>query len=127
MRILSGASVFLVADVVKAAEHYRDVFGFRFDRFWGEPPGFCMVWRDEQCVMLSQVVDTSLIRPVSSVRPHVWDAYFWVDDADGFFEELRSRGARVKYPPGVKKYGVREFCVTDLDGYQLAFGQEVDG
>ena len=53
--IKSGASVFLVADVQKAALYYRDILGFHFNGFFGEPPDFCMVWRDEQCVMLSQV------------------------------------------------------------------------
>ena len=45
-RILSGAPVLLVRDVVAAATYFRDQLGFSFDRFWGEPPDFCMVARD---------------------------------------------------------------------------------
>ena len=45
----------LVADVVAAAGYYRDRLGFAFERFWGEPPCFCMPHRDGHIVMLSQV------------------------------------------------------------------------
>jgi len=125
MRIMSGASVFLVQDVQASAAYFRDTMGFRFDRFWGDPPGFCMVWRDEQCIMLSQASEPGLIRPVSSVAPAVWDAYFWVDDVDAFHQELSAKGATIAYAPFVKPYGVKEFVVVDLDGHQLAFGEEL--
>ncbi len=124
--ILSGASVFLVADLQRSADYYRDALGFRYDRFWGEPPCFCMVWRNQQCIMLSQVENSSRIRPVSSVNPSVWDAYFWVRDVEAFFTELRDRGARFKYEPLVKPYGVKEFAIVDPDEYVIAFGQELE-
>ena len=63
-QLLESASVFLVASVENAAEFYRDILGFSFDRYWGEP----------------------LLKP----------------------------------------YGVRECAVHDLDGYQLAFGQDME-
>ena len=37
---------FVVDDVVKSAEYYRDVLGFSFKRYWGEPPCFVMLERD---------------------------------------------------------------------------------
>jgi hypothetical protein len=36
------APVFLVKDVVKSAEYYRDFLGFLFDRYWGDPPDFVL-------------------------------------------------------------------------------------
>lgn len=125
-QIKSGASVFLVRDVVKSANFYRDALGFSYECFWGEPPDFCMVWRNQQCIMLSQVAESELIRPVSRVRPPVWDAYFWVDDVDAFYAEFSEKDVRFKYEPVLKTYGVKEFAVLDQDGYQLAFGEEVE-
>ena len=90
MAIISGASVFLVADIVTTADYYRDKLGFRYDRFWGAPPDFCVVWRDEQCIMLNQVNDQTLIRPVSTIRDIVWNAYFWVTDYNAMHAELKS-------------------------------------
>ncbi|MEO0345700.1 MAG: hypothetical protein AAF229_05535 [Pseudomonadota bacterium] len=43
--IKDGAPVLLVADVEAAANYYRDQLGFRYDQPWGDPPGFCILWR----------------------------------------------------------------------------------
>lgn len=123
-KLLSGATVLLVRDVERAANHYRDQLGFHYSRFWGEPPAFCMVWRNEQCLMLSHTTDHSLIRSLSDVA-HIWDAYLWVDDADRLYAELQERGALIDREPRVTDYDVKEFTVRDLDGYQLAFGEEL--
>lgn len=121
VKILSGASVFLVSSVTRSAEYYRDSLGFRFDRYWGEPPGFCMVWRDEQCIMLSQVEDPDAIRP----RGSIWDAYMWVDDADALFKEFEAQKATIAMLD-LKHYGVKEGVIRDPDGYEIAFGQEME-
>ena len=83
-----------------------------------------MVWRGEFCVMLSQTPNPADIRPISTVHPPVWDAYFWVRDVDGMFAEFKERGARIDYEPCEQEYGVREFAIFDVDGYQIAFGEE---
>jgi hypothetical protein len=49
----SIAPYFIVDDLVASANYYRDKLGFRYDRFWGEPPCFCMVWRNGVIIMLS--------------------------------------------------------------------------
>ena len=53
-KILAVAPVLLVRNVVESANYFRDKLGFAYDRFWGEPPNFCMVRRDGLTVMLSQ-------------------------------------------------------------------------
>ena len=45
-KILSGAPVLLVKDVVASANYFRDKLGFSYDKIWGDPPDFCMVARD---------------------------------------------------------------------------------
>jgi hypothetical protein len=53
-RITGGAPFFLVTDVVRAAEYYRDRLGFTIrGYFFEEPPVFAMVGRDDQIIMLS--------------------------------------------------------------------------
>ena len=124
-KILSGATVLLVRDVMAAANYYRDQLGFRYSRFWGEPPAFCMAWRNAQCIMLSQTDDHGLIRSLSDVAS-IWDAYLWVDDLDRLYAEFQQRGATIDTEPFVTDYGVKELTIRDLDGYQLAFGEELD-
>jgi catechol 2,3-dioxygenase-like lactoylglutathione lyase family enzyme len=126
-QLQSVAPVLLVRDVVAAADYFRDRLGFAYDRFWGEPPDFCMVERDGLTVMLSQAPAGAEIRPHWRVVKQMWDAYFWVEDVEALYAEYQRRGARIDYGLGLKPYGVREFGVQDLDGHDIAFGQLVVG
>jgi uncharacterized glyoxalase superfamily protein PhnB len=123
-QILGIAPYFLVRDVVKAAEYYRDALGFGYTQFWGEPACFCMPQRDGLTIMLSQASDASVVRPNSKVRAETWDAYVWVKDADALYAEVKARGAIIAYDPHLQDYGNREFGVLDCDGYVLAFGSD---
>lgn len=125
-QIFSIAPYFLVRDVVKAAEYYRDALGFSYTQFWGTPPAFCMPRRDGVTIMLSQTKDSSIIRPNAKARSdESWDAYVWVKDADALYAEVAPRGAIIAYTPVLQdEYGNREFAVRDLDGYLIAFGSD---
>jgi uncharacterized glyoxalase superfamily protein PhnB len=126
-RLLAHAPYFFVADIVKAHDYYRDVLGFKSDHIWGDPPGFCIAKRDGLNIMLSYQCDQDRIRP-NGADGETWDAYFWVTDADALFEEFKSKGALVVYPPCDQKlYMNREFAVKDLDGYILAFAHAIKG
>ncbi|HEX3227687.1 MAG TPA: hypothetical protein VHQ95_01910, partial [Pyrinomonadaceae bacterium] len=50
----SIAPYFIVDDVVTTANYYRDQLGFHYERFWNEPPSFCMVTRNGIVIMLAQ-------------------------------------------------------------------------
>ena len=76
--------------------------------------------------MLSQVDDPKHIVPHYRVVANMWNIYFWVDDVEAIYAELKDRGATIDYELGVKEYGVKEFGVQDLDGYDIAFGQDLE-
>jgi uncharacterized glyoxalase superfamily protein PhnB len=127
----SIAPYFLVNDVVAAANFYRDKLGFRYDRFWGEPPCFCMVRRAGVTIMLSELArgsDESRTprppNPNGRVAPaeDCWDAYLWVEDADVLHEEFAAQGAKIVRSVCDQEYGCRDFEVLDVDGYRLCFG-----
>jgi catechol 2,3-dioxygenase-like lactoylglutathione lyase family enzyme len=124
-KILTGAPVLLVRDVVAAADYFRDKLGFAYDRLWGDPPDFCMVERDGNTVMLSQAPAHAELVPNWRVVDQMWDVYFWVDDVDAIYAELQQRGATIDYELGLKPYGVKEFGVQDVDDHDIAFGQLV--
>jgi catechol 2,3-dioxygenase-like lactoylglutathione lyase family enzyme len=124
-QLRANAPYFFVADINAAVAYYRDVLGFNYERLWGDPPSFCMVYRDGLTIMLKQIGDKSLIRPNGNVAEN-WDAYVWVRDADVLFDEFSNRKARFAYPVCYQEeYGNREFAVRDLDGYVIAFGHHV--
>jgi uncharacterized glyoxalase superfamily protein PhnB len=124
-RLTASAPVLLVRDVVKSANHYRDALGFSYQRFWGEPPAFVILQRDGMCIMLSQAPSDHVIVPNWKVDPGIWNIYFWVSNADALLAELKTRGARIDYDIHDKPYGIREFGVQDLDGYDIGFGHPI--
>ena len=122
------APYFLVDDVVATAHYYRDKLGFTFERFWGEPPCFCMVTRGGVVIMLSQSTTTGVMRPnpVADPKREAWDAYLWVDDADALYGEFKSRGVRIAREICDQPYGCRDFDVEDCNGYRLGFGHDTE-
>jgi len=121
----SIAPYFFVPDVVAAAHFYRDTLGFSFERFWGEPPRFCMVSRGGVIIMLSEVPQGTLLRPNNIVAREggAWDAYVWVPDADTLHAEFVAKGATIARGLCDQEYGCRDFDVLDCNGYRLCFGQ----
>lgn len=125
-KITGSAAVLLVADVTKSASYYCDCVGFTGPNFYGDPPCFCILHRDNHTLMLGQVDDPSRIVPHWKIRDKTWNVYFWVDDAEALYEEMRVKGAHIDYELCVQPYGCKEFGIQDLDGHDIGFGQVLD-
>lgn len=124
-RITGVAAFFLVADVVRAAEYYRDKLGFTIvGYFFEEPPVFAMVGRDDKILMLS-LMTAGRGGSNRNYKAEAIDAYLWTDDVDGLYAEFQASGADIVAPPVMRIYGMKELEVRDLDGYNLCFGQDV--
>jgi catechol 2,3-dioxygenase-like lactoylglutathione lyase family enzyme len=123
----SVAPYFLVDDVVATANWYRDQLGFSYERFWGCPPAFCMVYRSGVILMLSQFERTAPMRPNRLADPEngAWDAYVWVDDADALYEEYTAKSVTIARPICDQPYGNRDFDVEDCNGYRICFGSDM--
>ena len=124
-RITGIAPYFLVADVTRAAEYYRDKLGFRIVGYYFEdPPVFAMVGRDDQIVMLA-LMTAGRGGSNRDYKDIGLDAYLWTDDLDALYAELQQSGADIVSLPQLRIYGMKELEVRDLDGYVLCFGQDV--
>ncbi|MCR9123624.1 MAG: bleomycin resistance protein [Phyllobacteriaceae bacterium] len=124
-KLTDQAPVLLVRDVVKSAAYWRDCLGFK-ERLWGDPPGFAICRRDACFIMLSQAPEGHEIVPNWKIVDKMWNAYFWVDDARAIYAEFQASGARIDYSLYEAPYGVLEFGIQDLDGHDIAFGQDLD-
>jgi catechol 2,3-dioxygenase-like lactoylglutathione lyase family enzyme len=124
-RMTRSASYFLVEDVFATAEFYRDVLGFTFDEFFGVPPSFVMVQRDDVSIMFRQVrpLRSSVARPNRTVMDGTFDAYVYVSNVDQLAVELRAKKADIVEGPVDRIYDMRELLVRDCNGYVIAFGQ----
>ena len=115
--LCGSATVFVVQDVLRSVEHYRDVFAFQTVFTYGEPTFYAGVARDGITIHLQAASATK--RQVGQGSLNVF-----VTDVDALYGELKSRGARTLNEPKDYPYGMRDFDVTDLDGNHLCFGME---
>ncbi len=126
------AAVFLVSDVRRSAEYYRDSLGFSFERYWGgDPPSFCIVRRGVSGVMLVRHAHGDGKADVNTNGEATghgddWDAYIWVSDADALAAEVKANGAVVSRDLDNTFYDMREFVVKDPDGYHICFGSPIE-
>ena len=118
----------LVKDIVESAEYYRDVLGFTFDRFFGDPPSFCIVDRGGARLMLRQPRDPANLRASNTTLiADFTDAFLYADDVEALAEEFRQKGADIVMPPTYRPiWNGKEMQVRDPNGWVLTFGQMMD-
>ncbi len=120
-RLTDTRHILAVQDLRRATEFYINVLGFQRD-FGDGSDGWSWLSRDKFRVGLGECADTP---PASTLGDHSYFAYVTVEDVDGLYVELISRGAQVKAPPETKPWGMREIAVQTPDGHRMTFGSEV--
>ena len=115
--MVGAATVFVVSDITRSIEHYRDALGFTVTFQYGSPTFYACLCRDEVALHLLAAHRTRRL-------PGNGGICVFVRDVDGVYAELAARGAKVIKPPENYDYGMRDFDVVDLDGNQLTFGME---
>ncbi len=115
---------FVVGDVVKQSEYYRDVLGFEILGYFGQPPVFAMVARDGAEIQFGKVDDGAAVAPNVSRRRVGLDAYVWVDDLEALHTELQAKGAKIAEEPTLRVYKCYEMTIEDPYGFRLVFSQD---
>jgi len=122
--ILTGiAPQFVVPDVVKTAEFYRDKLGFELLGFFADPPVYAMVRRDSAEIHFGKA-DSGKIQTNEAVRRGLGtDAYIFVTDVNELYREFKERGDEITEGPVKRVYECTEITVKDCNGFQLVFGE----
>ena len=115
--LCGAATVFVVQDVLRSVEHYRDVLGFRTEFTYGQPTFYAGVERGAVVKHLQAANETKR-------QPGQGAVNIFVTDVDALYQELKSRGATTLNEPKDYAYGMRDFDINDLDGNHLCFGME---
>jgi uncharacterized glyoxalase superfamily protein PhnB len=115
--LCGAATVFVVQDVLRSVEHYRDVLGFRTEFTYGQPTFYAGVERGAVVIHLQAASETKR-------QPGQGAVNIFVTDVDALYQELKSRGAKTLNEPRDYAYGMRDFDINDLDGNHLCFGME---
>ena len=117
------APQFVVPDVKRSAEYYRDKFGFEILGYFLDPPVYSMVRRGDAEIHFGKS-DSGAVNVNNSVRKGLGtDAYIFVSDILALFDELKKNGANITEGPTERPYGRVEITVLDEDGYQIVFGE----
>ena len=119
--ILQNHYVLAVHDVRSESGFYVEKLGFRVT---DEPPGWVFVEKDGCVVMLGECRDAAR---ASEVGDHSYFGYLRVDDADGYYEELRAKGVETLSPISDEPWGMREFGVRTPEGFRIRIGQWIGG
>ena len=131
IRFEAAVPQFTVPDLVRTAEYYRDVLGFRIAGYWDGarvslvpdiPPVFAIVWRDQVQVFFNRA-DQSKVR--TDRAQDAYDAYFRVTGIDALAEELRAGGAEILDGPEDRVYEQRELVIRDCNDLILCFGEAI--
>jgi len=120
-KIIGIAPQLVVEDVVKTAEYYRDVLGFRIIGYFLDPPVYAMVERDGFQIHFGKS-DAGSVHINENIRKGIADVIIWVPEIDGFYEELVSKNADIAEGIVQRIYGSREFVIRDCDGHKILVG-----
>lgn len=104
-----------VSDVAQAVDFYVDKLGFKHGFIWGEPPTIAGV----------NLGNVQVFLELGEPSPKGCSVYFVVGDVDELYEFHRASGVAIVTPPDDREYGLRDYTVRDLHGYQLGFGQYI--
>ena len=104
-----------VSDVRAAVDFYTGKLGFRLGFTWGDPPSMAGVNLGRVQMFLEQ----------GTPNPKGCSVYFVVGNADELHEFQRAHGVDIVQPPGDRHYGLRDYRVRDLYGYELGFGHHL--
>ena len=104
-----------VRDVAAATDFYTTKLGFTLGFSWGDPPVIAGVNLGKVQMFLER----------GTPNPAGCSVYFVVGDADELYEFHRAGGVEVVVPLEDRIYGLRDYRVRDLHGYELNFGHYI--
>lgn len=113
------APVFTVNDINTTIAWYKEKLGFETQFTWEDLVTYAIVRRDEITLHFALHEDLEL-----SLKPHT-SLYIFSHDVDELFNEYKEKGV-TKGKIFIADYGMRDFDITDLNGYRMTFGQNAE-
>jgi uncharacterized glyoxalase superfamily protein PhnB len=106
--------ILAVPDVRAAVDFYTRVLGFDLDFLWRDPPTHGAVARDKVQIQFG-------LNAAVAARASGMQYFLFVDAVDQWHTLHRGNGAEIISPIENKPWGLREYTVRDLWGYELRF------
>ncbi len=113
------ATVLQVRDISTSIQFYRDKLGFEVTFEWNNPVDYAVLKRGTVSIHLAH--DSTI---VGKIRPYT-SIYVFVYDVDAVYNEFVDKKVSIHNPIGDRAYGMRDFDITDPDGFMISFGREL--
>jgi len=113
-----------VRDMKKTIEFYRNQLGFELGMCFPDAndPEYADLTKDEVVLMLIPAADLG-ISPEDKLGTGV-NLYLQIDgDIDEYHDQLTQRGVKIAAEIKDEPFGIRDFTVEDINGYQITFNQ----
>lgn len=104
-----------------AVVFYRDLLGLEVVKAWDRGP-------DERGTIFLSPNGVGLLE-VEAGQPSgpAGGIYIEMEDVDGWYEKVTSRGVTIAQPLGDTSYGHRQFRIVDPAGLEIGFFSPLDG
>ena len=134
--------MFTCKDMKKSLAFYRDRLGFQLEQSWpdADAPQWANLMLDGQSVMLGAAMSPDQVGQSchgDEAEMRWWKEqsqafqqnrsgvgvmiYVQVKDVDRYHADVSKRGAKPETAPKTQFYGIRDFGLSDPDGYRLVF------
>ncbi len=119
MRLTALTPMLYTLQLEASISFYQDILGFRCGEK-SETWGWASLYRDDVEIMLAKPT----AHPAFGEPNFTGSFYFRTNDVAALWEELKDK-VQVIYPMEDFEWNMREFAISDNNGYVLQFGQEI--
>lgn len=117
-----------VKDVARTQKFYEEAFGFETGMSLPGPDGSLMHlemhYRDA-VIMIGAEDERQQVKAPGSLGGSPGGLYVYVDDVDGFHDQVKNAGGEIMAAPETKFWGDRVFAAKCPEGHQWFFAQNV--
>lgn len=114
--ISHAATIFAVANMQESLDFYAKKLDFNINFTWGEPITYAVLKRGGVSIHLTTKEDHHAPSKVHCAL------YVFVYDVEKIYQQCLDHQIPIKTPPQVHDYGMKDFDITDPDGYIISFG-----
>ena len=117
-----------VRNMKKTIKFYKDTIGFKLGMVFpdAENPEYADLSKDGMVLMFIPAKDHG----IGSKEKLGIGVYLYMEidgDIDAYYAELKKKGVNIVADIKDEPFGVRDFMIKDIDGYQLTFNRPIQG
>ena len=120
-RLLQSHSIFPTHDIIRTAEYYEKVLGFRSVKYLEViEPHICLYREDTEIILTMS--NKQRVAPNRELYGYGYNAYFITKNQEQLKQEFLDAGAKIVSKLSNTDYCNKEFVLEDIDGRWIGFG-----